>query len=190
MLDARITAGFTGAPHVCFDSSRKSPNFHTPALSALRYHMLAHMRESEPTPEPGNPRIRASAVCVSRAQLLCVRLRDPISHVARLFVPGGAIEAGETAARAAARETLEETGYRVAIAPDSELVARYAFRWSGALFQVTTHFFRAQLLAPEAAPAEVHDADYHEGVCWLPLAQIPAELGFDRQILDAVQRLL
>src|SRR5690606_29243378 len=63
----------------------------------------------------GMRRLRASTVCVNDSALLCVRLRDPSSGVVRLFVPGGAVDAGETPAQAAARETHEETGYAVEV---------------------------------------------------------------------------
>src|SRR5262245_50329253 len=84
-----------------------------------------HMTTRNVSNEAGKRRIRASVVCVYRAQLLCVRLRDPLTRIDRLFVPGGEIEPGETAAAAAYRETLEETGYQVEIAQDSQLTIRH-----------------------------------------------------------------
>ena len=140
--------------------------------------------------EAGKRRIRASAVCVYRAQLLCVRLRDPLSRVDRLFVPGGELEPGETAAAAARRETVEETGYQVEIAPDSELVVRYDFVWNGVLFDVTTHFFRASLSAVAVTGPREGEPAYNEGVRWLALEDVDRELGFSAPILDAVRRLL
>lgn len=135
-------------------------------------------------------RNRASIVCVHRAHVLCVRLRDPHTRVPRWFVPGGAIEPGETPAQAAARETFEETGYRVAIDEARELVLRYPFEWNAISFDVTTHFFPATLLDPNAPPAPVNDADYHEGVAWLPRADLAAALGFHEAIYRAVHALL
>ena len=141
----------------------------------------------------GKLRIRASAVCVDRAQLLCVRLRDPKTGVARLFVPGGAIEPGETPAMAAAREVLEETGYEVEVDPASEVVAQYPYEWNGVLRQVRTHFFKARGPArvedARSLPARVNDASYNEGVVWLPLEEIPTHLGFNDAICAAVLRL-
>ena len=134
-------------------------------------------------------RHRASAVCVHEHALLCVRLRDPVSGVARLFVPGGAIADGESPAAAAERETLEETGYAVRAEPDSELVARYPFVWAGLRIECTTHFFRARLCSDRDAPAGTHDADFNEGALWLPLQELETELGFDAAILKAVRAL-
>lgn len=134
-------------------------------------------------------RRRASIVCVRRNRLLCVKLRDPRSRILRLFPPGGRIEAGETAAEAAQREALEETGYRVCVDEATESVARYPFPWDGQWLDVTTHFFRAQLQPPEQAPRPVHDASYHEGVCWLERSAVSQALGFQADILRAVLAL-
>jgi tRNA(adenine34) deaminase len=148
------------------------------------------MTLTERDTKPGKLRIRASAVCVHRAQLLCVRMRDPSTRVARLFVPGGAIEVGETPAIAAEREALEETGYRLRVDAESELVAHYPYEWDGEPRQIVTHFFRGQLLEPDAEPSPVDDANYHEGVVWLPLSEIAATLGFNAVILSAIEQLL
>lgn len=143
-----------------------------------------------PATKPGKLRIRASVVCVDRAQLLCVRMRDPQTRVVRLFVPGGAIEAGETPTIAAARETLEETGYRVRVDAESEVVAHYPYEWDGVLRQITTYFFRGSLVDPELKPAPVDDANYNEGVVWLPVREIPSALGFNDVMRTAIERLL
>jgi tRNA(adenine34) deaminase len=148
------------------------------------------MTPTEPDAKPGKLRIRASVVCVHRAQLLCVRMRDPRTRVVRLFVPGGAIESGETATIAAARETLEETGYRVRIDAESEVVAHYPYEWDGVLRQITTYFFRGSLIDPDLEPAFVDDANYHEGVVWLPVTDIPRALGFNDTMRSAIERLL
>jgi tRNA(adenine34) deaminase len=117
-----------------------------------------------------------------------VKLRDPGSRELRLFPPGGRVEADESPASAAARETLEETGYVVTVDPASEIVARYPFVWNGQQVDVTTHFFRARL-ATAAPPLAVHDASYHEGVVWLPWSHVRATLGYDENILRAVLSL-
>lgn len=129
-------------------------------------------------------------VCVQDARLLCVELRDPLTRVARLFVPGGAVEPGETPAQAAAREAWEETGYRVRVDEARAELARYPYTWSGQTRDVTTHFFHAELVDTAREPAPVRDAAYNEGVRWLALTAIPEALGFQPEILAAVVRLL
>jgi 8-oxo-dGTP pyrophosphatase MutT (NUDIX family) len=140
--------------------------------------------------EAGKRRIRASVVCVHRAQLLCVRLRDPLSRVDRLFVPGGEIEPGETAAAAAFRETVEETGYGVDVVRESEVAVRYDFVWNGVLFDVTTHFFRGVLLDARGAGIRAEEPAYNEGVRWLAVREVEREMAFCGPIFDAVKGLL
>lgn len=72
-------------------------------------------------------RIRASAVVIAEGQLLTVLLEDPHTKIIRHFVPGGAVESGETPADAAVRETLEETGIAVTLLPHPPVMARYPF---------------------------------------------------------------
>jgi 8-oxo-dGTP diphosphatase len=134
-------------------------------------------------------RVRASAVCVDKGELLCVRLRDPVSKIARLFAPGGRVEPSETPGEAAARETLEETGLEVSVDAASELTTRYRYPWAGVEIDCETHFFRAHLRGDRAAAAPVRDADYHEGVVWLPLSDL-AELDFNAPIAHAIRSLL
>lgn len=133
-------------------------------------------------------RVRASAVCVHDASVLCVRLRDPLTRIARLFVPGGMIEPGEAAAAAAAREALEETGYAVVVDPQSELTVVYPYVWSGLEVECETHFFAARLARPAEAPRRVNDAPYWEAVVWLPLAELD-QLSFHTAIYRAVRSL-
>jgi tRNA(adenine34) deaminase len=135
-------------------------------------------------------RIRASVVCVHRAHLLCVRLRDPTTRVPRWFVPGGAIEPGESPRDSAVREALEETGYCVALDDARELTLRYPYEWNGSMLDVTTHFFRATLVDPDAVPAPVCDASYHEGVAWLPLSELEQAIGFHSGMYRSVLALL
>jgi 8-oxo-dGTP diphosphatase len=135
-------------------------------------------------------RERASTVCVHAGTLLTVILRDPVTHTARLFVPGGAIEAGESPESAAIRETLEETGHRVALLPRAPVIAQYPFTWAGQAFDVTTHFFAVRLVDATADAERVSDASYLEGTRWIALADVPQQFGFDLNILAAVERLL
>jgi 8-oxo-dGTP diphosphatase len=110
--------------------------------------------------------------------------------MARLFVPGGAIEAGESPEAAAVRETLEETGLRVELAPRAPVVAHYPFLWADRAFEVTTHFFAVRLVDATASAEPVNDAAYLEGTHWIALSEVPLQLGFDPNILAAVNQLL
>jgi 8-oxo-dGTP pyrophosphatase MutT (NUDIX family) len=135
-------------------------------------------------------RVRGSVVCCHDGRLLCVRLRDPLTRVAQLFPPGGALEPGETPLAAAVRETLEETGYRVDADAARSHVARYPYVWNGVERAITTHFFAAKLVDPSAPPADVRDADYNEATLWLALDALSESLGFQPEILSAVRSLV
>ena len=135
-------------------------------------------------------RVRASVVCCHAGQLLCVKFRDPLTRVARLFPPGGALEPGESALAAAVRETLEETGYQVVADAARSRVERYPYLWNGVERAVTTHFFAARLADPSAPPAPIHDADYNEATLWLARGALAENLGFQPEILSAVLSLL
>jgi 8-oxo-dGTP pyrophosphatase MutT (NUDIX family) len=134
-------------------------------------------------------RIRASTVVVADGQLLTVLLEDPHTRITRHFVPGGAVEPGETPADAAARETLEETGITVTLLPHPPLVARYPFVWNDRTYDCTTSFFAATCEKPLKTPI-VDDAAYNKGVAWIPLSQVEAMMNFDRHICAAIQSVI
>ena len=90
-------------------------------------------------------RIRASALCFSNQQWLCVHLKDPQSGKVFILPPGGEIEPGETPINAAQREALEETGYSVEVDAKTELIVDYQFLWMGKNYDCRTHFFIAKL---------------------------------------------
>ena len=131
-------------------------------------------------------RVRASLVVVHNGRLLTVQLQDPATKEARLYVPGGLIEPGETPAIAAVRETTEETGYLVTVVPGTDRVSHYDFVWNGATYACSTHFMRGTLSDPHARPQPVTDAAYNHGVVWLPISQVPEALGFHTVILEEV----
>lgn len=133
---------------------------------------------------------RASVVCVHQGKLLTIKLQDPSSGSTDFFVPGGTIEPGETPAFTAVRETYEETGYEIELAPDAPLVSRYPYCWDATDYDCTTHWFKANLKDPDAVPAVVNDATYHRGVVWLPLEKVEENFGFHAEILAAVKTLL
>jgi 8-oxo-dGTP pyrophosphatase MutT (NUDIX family) len=136
-------------------------------------------------------RLRASAVCQAEGHLLVVRLRDPVSGVEALFPPGGGIEPGETAAEAARRETLEETGLRVVVDPKVAVVDRYPFCWAGVDYDVTTHYFAAahEGRFVTTLPAVI-DASYNLGASWLPVAEALASMSVNPAVRGAVERVL
>lgn len=136
----------------------------------------------------GIKRERCTVICVEKGQLLCVRLEDPKSRVIYTVPPGGLIEEDETAQSAAARETLEETGYAVFIDPESRVVGNYPFFWDGKEFDCTTHFFRANLLSSN--PVSVDDASYHRGVVWIPLSELDNHLSFHPALYGFIKKLL
>lgn len=135
------------------------------------------------------PRIRASVACQAEGLLLVVRLRDPVSGEEAIYPPGGAIEEGETPARAAEREALEETGVVLHVDLASEYILRHPFRWAGADYDVTTHYFAASLERAVPLPA-VADAAYHRGAFWKPIGAALEEMRFHPVIAGAVERVL
>jgi 8-oxo-dGTP pyrophosphatase MutT (NUDIX family) len=139
---------------------------------------------------PKATRVRAAVVCVDRGELLCVRLRDPVSNTVRIFPPGGGLEPGESPAQAAVRETREETGYTVTLVPGGEREARYEFTWAHVPFDVTTTFFAARLAEGRHAQGTYERDAMHLAVEWVPVAELAAALAFHDTIRDSVQELV
>jgi tRNA(adenine34) deaminase len=140
---------------------------------------------------PAAVRVRASAVCRRGDAILTVRAIDPVDGRQYLFLPGGAIEPGETPATAAERETLEETGYAVTIDPTVVAVERsYTFIWAGLPVACHTTFCRARLVDPTAAARGVRDADYLSDVEWVDLSRLDAAFDYHDTIRDAVRAML
>jgi len=133
-------------------------------------------------------RVRASSLCVENGNLLLVRLLEPETQTILAFPPGGEVEPGELPEAAAARETLEETGYQVEIERQSEEVTRYPFRWDGREYDCTTHFFLARKTLHD--PQKVTDPEHALGNLWLPLTAIREAFQFHPILQRTILSLL
>jgi 8-oxo-dGTP pyrophosphatase MutT (NUDIX family) len=135
-------------------------------------------------------RTRSSTACIHGSMVLTVRLEDPGSGRIYLFPPGGGLEDGETAAEAAVRETIEETGYVTKVDEESEIVFHYPFSWGGKVYQCTTHLFRAVLVTPFNKPQEVKLEDIHRGIEWVPLIALDSVFDYDPAIRRAMKEII
>ncbi len=105
-----------------------------------------------------NPSVSTIIFNEDRTEVLLVKRRD----IPVWVLPGGGVDAGETPAEAALRETREETGYTVKIARQ---VAEY--------FPVNrltklTYFFECTIV--EGAPQTSLET---QAICFFPLGELP-----------------
>lgn len=135
-------------------------------------------------------RERTSVIVLHKNQILGFQAIDPTSQTPYFFLPGGGLEDGESLAQSAARECLEETGYKVHILEETAFERCYDFTWNGEVYACKTTFFVAQLAEDWKAPQIVQDASYHKGVQWLDVKNIPQVFSYHSDILWAVQKLL
>lgn len=133
-------------------------------------------------------RSRVSIVVLHEGKILGFHAEDPHSLKKYFFLPGGMIEPGETYQAAAVRETLEETGYKVAVVDGLEVRRRYDFEWNGAVHDCDTIFVAGKLLSTDGR--EVSDADYHRGVGWVSVNEISKVFNYHEEILEAVEKLI
>lgn len=133
-------------------------------------------------------RKRASLVVIHDDKLLGFHVEDPVSKSKYFILPGGAIEAGETPEQAVIRETFEETGYEAEIVSNHSVTLRYDFMWSGIVVDCTTTFFLGRLKS--FVPKPVQDADYHRGVAWISVLDIPQVFNYSEPILKGIQTVL
>jgi 8-oxo-dGTP diphosphatase len=134
----------------------------------------------------GKFRQRACAVCEEQGKVLLVLLRDPDSGGEFWVPPGGKIEPDESAADAAVRETLEETGFEVEPISGLMVSADYEFVWNGERYDCRTDFFLCRRSRHQASPTEVKDQDYVLRANWFPIEEIATQLEFHHPIRDAV----
>lgn len=128
-------------------------------------------------------RERAGVVCIQNDTLLSIELEDPLTRERYWSFPGGAVEAGETREAAAIRETLEETGFSVALTSEC-YTNHYQFEWGGELYDCTTHWFLAELLSSHPAP--VNDAEYNIRADWLPLTMSNEHYGYNEGLRNVL----
>lgn len=135
-------------------------------------------------------RDRASVVVFHNNKILGFHAVDPTSQAPYFFLPGGAVESSESPAEAAARECLEETGYKVRILEETAFERKYDFFWDGRLHACRTVFFIAELDQDWTEPQKVEDASYHHGVDWIEARRANDIFSYNKDILWAVQKLL
>lgn len=133
-------------------------------------------------------RVRTSVVCVHQNKILGFRAEDPANKKEYFFLPGGKIEADETAPEAAARETLEETGFTVLVDEKNSVDKEYLFQWNNQIFDCLTIFYPASLSSPFAK--KVQDTDYHLGVEWIEKSEVDKAFSYCPEIRDAVIEIL
>lgn len=129
---------------------------------------------AQPDPAPG-PRVSARVVVIdpdSRLLLIRHQIEDREFHV----LPGGRVEAGETAAEAAEREVLEETGLRVNVGDLLWVREFLPERHIGnphhrTRMQQLQLYFRARVASTGTRPASAPDGT-QSAVIWHPLASI------------------
>ena len=134
---------------------------------------------SEPPPAPSRPwRLSARLLLVdSEDRVLLVPVRD--GDAAWWDLPGGGVEAGETPAQAAVRETLEETGYAVppaAVGPvcwSGEVVFRWLGRWHWSR-QVVYLARPDRLDDPGVLALTEEESGTHGPARWVPVDDIRA----------------
>ncbi|MDG0814732.1 tRNA adenosine(34) deaminase TadA [Bdellovibrio svalbardensis] len=135
-------------------------------------------------------RPRASVIVVHKNKVLGFNAVDPHSGQKYFFMPGGGVETGESAAVAAQRETLEETGYKIRVLEETEFRRKYDFPWNGKINHCDTVFFLGVLDEEWHAPSEVQDADYHRGVQWIEGKNVDKVFAYNKDILWAAQKLM
>lgn len=135
-------------------------------------------------------RERASVVVIYDQKILGFHAEDPHSLRKYFFIPGGAIDKDETPEECAVRECLEETGYKIQIDRQTELVREYSFHWNNEDFFCKTYFYLGFLSEDFKPPQEIQDAGYHRGADWIPLKDSIETFSYHQDIQWAVRKLI
>ena len=128
-------------------------------------------------------RIRAGMVCVDDEKILSIKQRDPKSGDEFWSLPGGGIEAAETALEAAIRETREETGYSV-LPKSRSFTNDYKFFWNGQTYYCRTHWFEGGLASIK--PAEVISETDIIACHWLPWPSCRDDFNHNAALLEVL----
>ncbi len=125
-------------------------------------------------------RLAARLVVLSGDRLLALRAVDPGDPAAGQWyeIPGGGVEAGETTADAARRETAEETGYLVPAAAVGPACWRgeTTYTWLGRRHwsRMVMHTARVGRLDRTGTARLPDEAAAFLETCWLPVADVVA----------------
>lgn len=135
-------------------------------------------------------RTRATAIVIHNDKILTFLAVDPKTQKEYYFLPGGAIEATETAPECAERECLEETGFRIEIDPTTCIDIEYPFTWNGEEYECLTLFYRGYLknFMQQARPAT--EPEYNRGPVWIPVHQVREIFSYSAPVRDAVLSLM
>ena len=131
-------------------------------------------------------RTRTSVVCINDDSILSIELADPTTAKRMWSLPGGAIEAGETPADAAVRETMEETGYEVTLT-STGILTHYLFRWNAIVYDCDCYWFTA--IPTSRAPLPVDDADYLLSHRFIPALHLDLLLSYHPHVRDTTLSL-
>lgn len=131
-----------------------------------------------------NSKVSASALVVAGDTYLAVR-RAAEPEKGKWDLPGGFTNYGEDPADTAARETVEESGFKIAV---SHLLGVYMDRYrepDGTHWPTINLIYLAYLLDPAGDPSQV-DATEISDIAWHELLDPPADVAFPTQQLGAI----
>jgi 8-oxo-dGTP pyrophosphatase MutT (NUDIX family) len=128
-------------------------------------------------------RERTCTLCLRGNQLLAIEMEDPLTAKRYWSFPGGGVEEKETPEDCAVRETLEESGYQVALTSNA-FTNNYNFRWNGNTYDCTTHWYMAELANEEKK--QVYDEAYILQSEWLAWPSCRQLFLFNPGIIEAL----